>query len=84
MNHVLSILGFLALTVGGYMLAYDFLFYSSSNIINGVALISASVGLFTFASIIQLLNEIRDTVASTQNRLLKEIRGIVAATKKAD
>jgi hypothetical protein len=35
--------------------------------VNGVALISASVGLFAFASIIKLLKEIRDSLASSQD-----------------
>jgi hypothetical protein len=82
MDKVLGILGWLALAPGSFLLLNGYNDSNAADTMNGLALISASVGLFAFASIIKLLKEIKDTVATTQKKLLKEIRDTVAATKK--
>jgi hypothetical protein len=60
-------LGILALTFGGLLAIGAFSDNYPADIINGVALISASVGLFAFASIIKLLKEIRDSLAASKD-----------------
>ena len=67
MDNVLAILGTLALALGGLLALGVFSEGRPIYVVNGVALISASVGLFAFASIIKLLKEIRDSLASSQD-----------------
>jgi hypothetical protein len=68
MDNVLGILGTLALALGGLLAIGAFLGSGGpADTINGIALISASVGLFAFASIIKLLKEIRDILAASED-----------------